>query len=181
VTKIWRVIWGEFSELHVRLVLARIICAVLPAYTGNRIRPAALRMAGFAIGRGTFLGDMPTIIGGGNVYSRLTIGCGCWINVACLFDLAASITIGNQVALGPQVALLTSTHHIGPSSCRTGTLKNLPVVIGDGCWLGARCTILPGVTIGPGSVVAAGALVNKDVPPNTLVAGVPAQVIKRLD
>jgi acetyltransferase-like isoleucine patch superfamily enzyme len=124
---------------------------------------------------------MPTIIGGGDIYKRFTIGSGCWVNVACLFDLAASITIGDRVAFGPQVTLLTSTHDIGSSSYRTGTLKNLPITIGDGCWLGARSTILPGVTVGPGSVVAAGAVVNKDVPPNTLVAGVPAQVIKSLD
>jgi maltose O-acetyltransferase len=181
VTKIWKAIWGEFRELHVRLVIARLLCAALPVYTGNRLRAATLRAAGFAIGRGTFLGDMPSIIGGGDIYARLAIGSDCWINVGCLLDLAACITIGDHVALGPQVTLLTSTHLIGSNLRRTSTLQNLSVIIGDGCWLGARCTILPGVTIGYGSVVAAGAVVHKDVPPNTLVGGVPARIIKTLD
>jgi acetyltransferase-like isoleucine patch superfamily enzyme len=180
VTKIWKAIWGEFSGLRLRLILARLLCAALPVYTGNRLRAGILRAAGFAIGPGTFLGDMPSIIGTGDIYIRFRIGGGCWINVGCLFDLSSSITIGDQVALGPQVTLLTSTHVIGSSTRRTGPLQNLPVTIGDGCWLGARCTILPGVTIGQGAVVAAGAMVHRDVPPNTLVAGVPARVIKML-
>jgi maltose O-acetyltransferase len=180
VTKIWKAIWGEFSGLHVRLVLARLLCAALPVYTGNRLRAGVLRATGFAIGPGTFFGDMPGIIGTGDIYTRFNIGASCWINVGCLFDLSSSITIGDQVALGPQVTLLTSTHTIGSSMQRTGPLQNLPVTIGNGCWLGARCTILPGVTIGQGAVVAAGAVVHRDVPPNTLVAGVPAQVIKML-
>ena len=54
------------------------------------------------------------------------------------------------------------------------------MVIKDGAWLGARCTILPGVTVGEGAIVAAGAVVHRDVAPNTLVAGVPARVVKEL-
>jgi maltose O-acetyltransferase len=182
VTKIWKAIWGEFSELHVRLVLAQLLCILLPVYTGNRLRSIALRAAGFSIGHGTFFGDMPTIIGGGgDIYTRFAIGRECWINVGALFDLSTSITIGDRVAIGPQVTLLTSTHLIGSSLQRFGPLQKLPVIIGDGCWLGARCTILPGVTIGAGSVVAAAAVVHKDVPPNTLVGGVPAQIIRTLD
>jgi maltose O-acetyltransferase len=180
VTKFWKAIWGEFNGLRVRLVLARLLCAVLPVYTGNRLRAGVLRAAGFTIGPGTFFGDMPGIIGTGDIYTRFSIGGSCWINVGCLFDLSSSITIGDHVALGPQVTVLTSTHVLGSSVRRTGPLQNLPVTIGDGCWLGARCTILPGVTIGQGAVVAAGAMVHRDVPPNTLVAGVPARVIKML-
>jgi maltose O-acetyltransferase len=182
VTKIWKTIWGEFSELHVRLVLAQLLCTPLPVYTGNRLRAIALQAAGFSIGHGTFFGDMPTIIGGGgDIYTRLAIGQECWINVGALFDLSTNIIIGDRVAIGPQVTLLTSTHTISSSLQRTGPLQKLPIIISDGCWLGARCTILPGVRIGAGSVVAAAALVHKDVPPNTLVAGVPAQIIKTLD
>jgi maltose O-acetyltransferase len=180
VTKIWTAIQGEFRSLHLRLVLARLLCAPLPVYTGNRLRAAVLRAAGFTIGHGTFLGDMPSIIGSGDIYTRFTIGNGCWLNVGCLLDLSMNITIGDRVGIGPRVTILTSTHSMGLSAQRTGALQNLPVNIGDGCWLGACCTILPGVTIGPGSVVAAGAVVHKDVAPNTLVAGIPAQVIKTL-
>ncbi|MEP7190805.1 MAG: DapH/DapD/GlmU-related protein, partial [Roseiflexaceae bacterium] len=81
---------------------------------------------------------------------------------------------------GHHVVVLTGSHEVGPPSQRAAALYTKTVTIGDGAWLGARCTILPGVTIGAGAIVAAGAVVNRDVPPNTLVAGIPAHVVKSL-
>jgi maltose O-acetyltransferase len=75
---------------------------------------------------------------------------------------------------------LTVDHEIGPSENRCGEVLVAPVIIGDGAWLASRVTILPGVTVGNGSIVAAGAVVTHDVPPNTLVAGVPARVVRDL-
>ena len=96
------------------------------------------------------------------------------------FDVSADIELGNDVAVGQQVLILTQTHRLGPSERRADVLTSAPVTIGDGCWIGARAVILPGVTIGPGAVVAAGAVVREDVPPDVLVAGVPARPVREL-
>jgi maltose O-acetyltransferase len=170
----------EFDGWHWRLLIARAVLACLPIHVGSRVRPAILRLAGFHIGRGTVMWDMPTITGSGNLYERLHIGDYCWINIGGFFNLGGTLTIGNRVSIGHQVMFLTETHELGDAERRSGPIHALPVTIGDGAWLGARATILPGVTIGAGSIVASGALVTKDVPPNVLVAGVPAKIIKEL-
>ncbi len=77
--------------------------------------------------------------------------------------------------------LITSTHEIGPHQYRAGKDTTRPITIGDGVWIGARAVVLPGVTIGNGSIVAAGAVVNRPVGSNVLVAGVPARFVKHLD
>jgi maltose O-acetyltransferase len=77
--------------------------------------------------------------------------------------------------------ILTRRHHLGSPARRYAKLEALPVTIGAGVWVGARAMILPGVTIGDGAVIAAGAVVTKDVPANTVVAGVPATVVRELE
>ena len=76
---------------------------------------------------------------------------------------------------------MTNTHKLGTAEQRATDLIAHPIAIGDGAWLGARCTVLPGVTVGAGAVVAAGSVVTKDVPPNALAAGVPAVVKRMMD
>lgn len=76
--------------------------------------------------------------------------------------------------------LMTGSHHLGNSQRRAGDFTAQPIRICDGVWLGARSTVLPGVTLHEGAVVGAGAIVNRDVPPNSLVAGVPARLIRDL-
>ena len=116
----------------------------------------------------------------GNDPSGITLGDGCYINRRCtLFaDWGCAITLGKNVWLGPEVMLWTGTHEIGPSAQRCGDAVMRPIVIGDGCWLGARATVLAGVTLGAGSVVGAAAVVTRDVFPNCLAAGVPAKVLR---
>lgn len=113
--------------------------------------------------------------------TRLSVGRDTFINYGCMFNTSAPITIGRNCDLGMQVLIATSTHEIGPAGRRAGAAIARPVVIEDGCWVGARVTILPGVTIGSGSVVAAGAVVTEDLTPNGVYAGVPAKRIKDLD
>jgi maltose O-acetyltransferase len=180
VRKLIRVMREEFSGLHIRLLLARILLAPLPMHVGSRLRIHILRLAGFQIGYGCVMWGMPAFTGGRDLYRNLTIGQNCLFNIGCFFDLGAPITIGDGVAIGHQVMILTSSHDIGPPERRAAALAIRSVTIGRGAWLGARSTILPGVTIGAGAIVAAGAVVNRDVPPNTLVAGVPARPIKPL-
>jgi maltose O-acetyltransferase len=178
--KIRQLLREEFAGIHLRLLIARMLLALLPIHVGGRVRTMILRLIGFQIGRGTILAGMPTIAPDGNMYKKLVIGEGCWINIGCLFDLGAEIRIGSKVSIGHGVLVLTRSHEIGTSRQRAFTLVTKPVNIGSGVWLGSRSTILPGVTIGAGAIVAAGSVVHHDVPPNTLVAGVPARTIKEL-
>ena len=178
--KLARIIREELSGLHLRLLLARMLLAPLPIHVGSRVRVYILRLAGFQIGPGCVMWGTPTITGDGDLYRKLIIGQGCWFNIECFLDLGAPISIGDHVAIGHQVMLLTTSHEIGPQGRRAAALDARTVTINSGTWLGARCTILPGVTIGAGAIVAAGAVVSRDVPPNTMVAGIPARVIKSL-
>lgn len=152
----------------------------LPIHFGNRVRALAMRLAGFPVGRGTLIQGTPIIFGGGKWSEHLSIGKYCVLSIRIFLDLGASITLDDSVHIGPRTMLVTGGHKIGDSSCRSGVPDPKPIRIGEGAWLGARCTVLPGVTIGEGAIVAAGSVVVKDVPPNTLVAGVPAVVKKQL-
>lgn len=180
--KLARVIREELQGCHPRLILAQWLAAALPPFVGSRLRAYALRAAGLQIGHGTVFWGGVTFTGSGDIRRRLSIGSGCVFNAGCFFDLEAPITIGDRVALGHQVLLLTSTHQIGPAEQRASyELLRAPVSIGDGAWLGSRCMVLPGVQIGSGAVVAAGAVVNRDVPAGLLVAGVPARPVRSLE
>lgn len=171
----------EMQGVDLALGLARLAGAFLPVLTFGRVRAQILRLAGFKIGRGTMIWDIPTFFGGPGLKKRLTIGSYGVIGVQCVFDVLAPVTIGDQVTFGPQVMIITGGHEIGSADRRAGKLTALPVQINNGAWIGARSTILPGVTVGSGAIIGAGSLVNRDVPPNTIAAGVPAKVIRTLD
>ena len=96
-----------------------------------------------------------------------------------MLDLA-EIRIGNNCLIGPDVGIYTAGHRLEPEG-RTLDVYGMPITIGNDVWIGGNSTILPGVTIGDGAVVAAGAVVTKDVEPNTIVGGVPAKVIKKIE
>ena len=171
----------EIANFDLRYSAARLIISCIPPLVANRLRTRVLRAAGIQIGWATTVGGALSVHGDGRPVARLRIGSNCWINAGCVFDASSSIDIGNSVALGQGVMILTNSHEIGPSRERAGTKTSLPVVIGDGVWIGARATVLPGVTIGSGAIVAAGALVNSSVEPDSLVGGVPARLIRKLD
>jgi len=172
---------SESQGLHPRFLLSKILMAPLPTYTGGRLRRYLLQLAGFSIGSGTVVLGSPTIVGARPLHQRLVVGEDCYLSLDCFFDLADHIVIGDRTTLAPQVMLLTGTHEIGSSIARRGPLSPRPVTVGSGVWLGARCTVLPGVTIGDGAVVAAGAVVTEDVAANSVVGGVPAKLIRYLD
>lgn len=110
---------------------------------------------------------------------NIHIGDHVFINAGCSFQDQGGITIGNGCLIGHHTVIATLNHGILPAE--RADLHPAPVVIGDGVWIGSNATILPGVTIGDGSIVAAGAVVAKDVPPSTIVGGVPARVIKQIE
>lgn len=98
-----------------------------------------------------------------------------------IYDNAA-VYIGDRTLISPDVCICTGTHPVDMRSREEaqGTSFAMPIVIEADCWIGARVTILPGVRIGRGACVAAGAVVTKDVEPETLVGGTPAKLIKKL-
>ncbi|MFP3595327.1 DapH/DapD/GlmU-related protein [Chryseobacterium sp. SIMBA_029] len=108
----------------------------------------------------------------------ITIGKNVFINHACSFLDMGGITIEDDVLIGPKVNLITENHPLHPEDRRAIITK--PIVIQRNAWIGANATILPGVTIGENAVVAAGAVVSKDVPANTIVGGVPAKFIQSI-
>lgn len=110
---------------------------------------------------------------------RVAIGSWAYINDGTY--IASDVTFGERVAVGQFCRFITGTHEPGGPEHRAGATVIRPIVVGDGVWIGACSTILPGVTIGRGSVVAAGSVVTRDVEPDSLVAGVPATPRKRLD
>ncbi|MDR7044568.1 acetyltransferase-like isoleucine patch superfamily enzyme [Dyadobacter sp. BE34] len=105
-----------------------------------------------------------------------TLGKNVFINHACSFLDIGGIIIEDDVLIGPRVNITSENHPLPPSD-RTALIPK-PVHIKRNAWIGAGATILPGVTVGENAVVAAGAVVSRDVPPNSVVAGIPAKVIR---
>ena len=106
------------------------------------------------------------------------IGKNVFINSCCRFQDNGGIEIGDKTMIGPNVTIVTVNHEINPETRINAIPK--PVKIGKNVWIGANCTILPGVTIGENSVIGAGSVVTKDVPANIVVAGNPAKLIKKI-
>ena len=148
-----------------------------------QLRAPWLRLLGARVGRRAILHDVRFF----NLYRRglagLEIGDECFVGDECLLDLAEGVRLGRQVTLAERVLVLTHTN-VGyrdhPLQARFPPMA-APVVVEDGSFLGASVTVLPGVRIGPQSFVAAGSVVTADVPPRTLVAGVPARVLRAID
>ena len=110
---------------------------------------------------------------------NIHVGKNVFINAGCQFQDQGGITIGDDTLIGHNVVLATLNHGFEPA--RRKDLLPAPIVIGRKVWIGSNATVLPGVTIGDRSIVAAGAVVNRDVPPDVIVGGVPAKVIKHLE
>ncbi|AYN03535.1 DapH/DapD/GlmU-related protein [Flavobacterium sp. 140616W15] len=113
-----------------------------------------------------------------NYGKHITIGKNVFINFDCTFLALGGITIEDDVLIGPKVSLITENHPLHPEERKGLTAK--PILIKKNAWIGANATILSGVTIGENAVVAAGAVVSKDVSDNTIVGGIPAKFIKNV-
>jgi acetyltransferase-like isoleucine patch superfamily enzyme len=150
----------------VQLYMLKLI-GKLPAHTMRRI---FYRSAGVRLGSGA------VIYGGAEIRAprSVQIGANTIVGNDAILDGRAGIQIGAEVNLSGEVAIWTVQHD--PQDANFGT-KSGSVVVHDRAWLSFRVTVLPGVTIGEGAVVAAGAVVTHDVPPYTIAAGIPARVI----
>ncbi|RKY12096.1 MAG: acyltransferase [Planctomycetota bacterium] len=159
--------------------LRNLLFYCLPAdwFCDKCLRPFLLRLFGAKCGhavvlkKGFFHGSLRNI----------KIGNRTWVNSLVFFDATGKIVIGDKVSIGFQASLITSTHEIGPPDCRCGDVCSEDIVIENGVWIGSCATIGPGVTIGAGSIVSAGAVVMRSMPPNRLIAGSPARVIRKLE
>lgn len=148
---------------------------------GSPLTPRPLRLLVYRLGRVRTktldIYSRCTIVGTG----PLTIGKNSFVNGGCYFEAVGPISIGAETAIGMEAMFVTSSHPLDENGRFSTRAVPRPVVVGDGCWIGARALILPGVTIGDGVIVAAGAVVAKDCEPRGLYGGVPARRIKDLD
>src|SRR5436190_3197221 len=112
--------------------------------------------------------------------SHIRVGARVFVNCGLVALDVAAITIGDDVQIGPNVQLLTPTHPLDAKLRRAKWEAAQPIVIEENAWLGGGAIVLPGVTVGENAVVGAGAVVTKAVPPNVVVAGNPARVIRSL-
>lgn len=165
-------LFGSYKRLCTFLI-NHVFVGMGPA--SSRVKCALLRSVGHRIGRGT------TIVSPVYIIARVEIGDHCWINRGFTVHGNGVVRIGDNCDFGPDVSFLTGGHEInGPERRALGDGVIYEIQVGDGCWVGSRATILGNTTVGASSVVAACACVVRDVPPNTLVGGVPAKTIRRL-
>lgn len=111
----------------------------------------------------------------------IQFGKNIFVNSHAYFMDGAQITIGDNVFIGPSVGLYTAIHPLNYKKRNAGYEKAKPITIGDNVWLGANVIVLPGVTIGSGSVIGAGSVVNKDIPENVVAFGNPCRVVKTIE
>lgn len=158
--------------------LIKLIHNILPPSRFFSFRRFLLRIAKVKVGANV------CYCGGGGIYGRgeVLLGDNVWLspNVRIYSNLLAVVEIQNNCDIGNEVSFVTGSHEIGSSDRRAGNGVAFSIVVEEGSWIGARSTILGGVIIGKGSIVAAGSVVTKNVPPNTLAAGVPAKIKRAL-
>ena len=112
--------------------------------------------------------------------TQISIGDDTYINFNLTVLDEAPVTIGSHVFIGPGCSMLTAVHPLDAQERNKGIEKALPITIGDNVWLGGNVTVLPGVSIGEGSVIGAGSVVTRDVPPHAVAAGNPARILRWL-
>lgn len=144
-----------------------------------RLRVILLRLSGVRIG------NAACVMGMVDISPRTTaryvnLGEGIFINASVRIAALGGVTLADFVTVGPNVSFETVSHSLvyKPGAGRENIIR--PIIVEREAWIGAGATILAGVTIGRGAVIAAGAIVNRDVPPMTLVGGIPARHLKHL-
>lgn len=110
---------------------------------------------------------------------NITVGKDVFINACCHFQDHGGVTLGDGCLIGHNVVFATLNHYIAPEE--RASMLPAPIVLGKKVWVGSNSTILQGVTIGDNSIIAAGSVVTKDVPANTIVGGVPAKPIRKIE
>ncbi len=151
-----------------------LLNSIFSSFPSQHVRKWFLRLMGAKIAKG-----VPVYGGTEYRYPKgLVIGKGSSIGHRAVLDARMGLTIGANVVLATEVMIWTLHHNYNDVNFKS---EGAPIVIEDYAWLGSRCTILPGVTIGEGAVIAAGAVVTKNVPPYAVFGGVPAKQVAQRD
>lgn len=158
-----------------RKIVFAFLNGILAGTNRFELKRKLLRSLGYEIGEGT------KIVGPIYCSGKLSVGKNCWIGKNLFINGNGSVTIGDNCDISPEVIFQTGGHVIGSSERRAGKGIVYHTAIGNGCWIGARSTVLGGVKIGDGCIIAACACVCKDVEQDSMVGGVPARLIRRLD
>lgn len=158
-----------------RLYLVHCVFALLPATRCFSLKSFLMRWAGADVGLNVRIASSARFF----LTGKLTIGDGTWVGHETLIVGGdADVTIGSNVDIGPRVSIVTGSHELFSSRGRAaGRGYSLPVHVGQGVWVGAGATILGGVQVGECSMIAAGAVVRREVPSGCVVGGVPARMI----
>lgn len=159
------------TKNRMRLRVAEGVFSRCPNFVGARTAAMALRAAGVHIGKSCTFFGFPKLTGPGDICVRLSIGSHCGFNFGCHFELDGEIAIADHVSVGHEVRFLTRDYDTSDGARRGKPAGARPIRIEAGAWLGSRCVVMPGVTIGAGSVVGASVVVQQDLPPNTLFTG----------
>lgn len=154
-----------------------LVIPLIPETKGFGVKRLLWRMAGAKIGKNVKISSSCKILGAG----ELSIGDNTWIGYQVMFVTSSSIEIGMNVDIAPRVYIGTGTHTINADSSRVASTDvSEDVCIGNGTWICANATILPGSVVGQNCVVAAGAVVKGEYKARTLIGGVPSRMIKSL-
>jgi acetyltransferase-like isoleucine patch superfamily enzyme len=175
IRKLWQSVASRRRALIYRLLGMRIDGKVWLEAIEWPLRPDCITLAsGTALDRGVTL--LAT-----NDAARIVIGENCYVNRHTMLDASARIEIGAQTMIGPFCYITDHDHVFGAGAAPGETpLISEPTRIGKRCWLGAQVSVLKGVTIGDGTVVGAGSVVTKSLPPNVVTAGSPAKVLREI-
>jgi maltose O-acetyltransferase len=169
------------EHLHLRARVAREVRRLVANVLGgspllpNALRPAVYRWCLLGVGHGVE-------VEAGAVFRdvNVVISDDVYIGDRCYFDCHDLIVIGPGAQVGAGSMLITGTHDLGPPHGRAGTWRSAPIVVAGGAWIGAAARVLPGVTIGEGCLIGAGAVVTRDCAPHGLYVGVPAKRVRDL-
>jgi len=154
------------------------LITLLPRFHFDQfLRPFLLKLSGASIGKRTKI-KSGLIVEPFGMSSNISIGSNVFINTNCRFATRSPITIGDFVSIGPNVNFETVNHFL--SHDKKIKTESKPIVISNHVWIGSGVIVLPGVQIESGSIVAAGSVVTRDVPANTMVGGVPAKKLRDL-
>lgn len=163
--------------LRIYVHLGNLVSDLLPDAPGFfQLRAVILNSFGNRISYQAKICSGTRVLGGG-----LSIARGVFVNRNCYFDLTGHVEIDSDCEIGHGTVFITARHEIGPSTKRCGAISSAGIHVGQGAWIAAESRLMPGIGIGSGAVVAAGSVVTRSVPTNTLVGGIPAREIRALD
>ena len=141
-----------------------------------KLKRILMKFSGINIGKDTKVVG-PIYIGS---IAKLIVGENCWIGSGIKVYGNGVVIIGSNCDIAPDVAFITGSHEIGSIKRRAGKGLDYEIVIEDGCWIGARATIMGDVIISNSTIIGASSLVNKSIPPNVIAGGVPVKILKNL-